>query len=38
MIHDAKTVDRFMAKVEQPAHGHACWFWKGAIFKGKGFV
>ena len=37
MIHDAKTVDRFMAKVEQPAHGHACWFWKGAIFKGNGY-
>ena len=29
MIHDAKTIARFIAKVEQPAHGHACWFWNG---------
>lgn len=28
MIHDEKTVARFMSLVEQPAHGGACWLWK----------
>lgn len=37
MIHDEKTVARFMAKVAQPAHGRACWFWKGAINKSSGY-
>lgn len=34
-VHSDKVVARFMSKVEQPAHGHACWFWIGSFSSGN---
>ena len=34
MIHDEKTIARFMSKIEQPAHGSACWFLKKRTKRG----
>ncbi len=31
---ERETIERFIAKVQQPANGHACWRWRGSTRSG----